>query len=95
MNKKKLRYAILKEIDSGNKALTESDFPVTAYQFAEAIRFLHRENYLKGVFYADNRPWLFEGTAYLTEVGENFLEENSSLAKTYRGLKEIREWLKL
>lgn len=95
MNKKKLRYAILKEIDNGNKALTQSDFPVTADQFDDAIRFLHRENYLKGVFYADNRPWLFEGTAYLTEVGENSLEENSSLAKTYRGLKEMREWLKL
>ncbi len=56
MNKKKLRYAILKEIDNGNKALTEENFAVTADQFDEAIRFLNRENYLGGVFYADDRP---------------------------------------
>lgn len=95
MNKKKLRYAILKEIDNGNKALTEENFAVTADQFDEAIRFLNRESYLGGVFYADDRPWLIEGTAYLTEDGESYLEENSSLAKTYKGLKEIRDWLKL
>ncbi|AIF42146.1 YjcQ family protein [Virgibacillus sp. SK37] len=95
MNKNKLRYAILKEIDSDNKALTEEDFAVTADQFDDAIRFLSRENYLMGVFYADDRPWLFEGTAYLTEDGENYLKENSSFTKTYRGLKEIRDWLKL
>lgn len=95
MNKRKLRYAILKEIDKGNKVLTEDDFKVTADQFDDAVRFINRENYLKGIFYADNRPWLFEGTAYLTESGEDYLEENSSLTKTYRGLKEIRDWLKL
>lgn len=95
MNKKKLRYAVLKEIDNGNKSLTEENFAVTAEQFDDAVRFLNRESYLEGIFYADDRPWLIEGTAYLTEDGENYLEENSSLAKTYRGLKEIRDWLKL
>ncbi|MBM4763477.1 YjcQ family protein [Bacillus sp. B15-48] len=95
MNKDKLRYAILKEIDNGNKALTEDDFAVTADQFDDAVRFLNRENYLKGFFYADDRPQLFEGTAYLTEDGETYLEKNSSFAKTYRGIKEIRDWLKL
>lgn len=95
MNKKKLRYAILKEIENGNQCLTEENFAVTADQFDDAVRFLNRENYLEGVFYADDRPWLVKGTAYLTEDGENYLEENSSLAKTYRGLKEIRDWLKL
>lgn len=95
MNKSKLRYAIMKEIDNDNKALTEDDFAVTADQFDDAIRFLDRENYLSGIFYADDRPWLFEGTVYLTEDGESYLKTNSSLAKTYRGIKEIRDWLKL
>lgn len=95
VNKKKLRYAILKEIDSGNTKLIEKDFGVSEDEFDEAIRFLDREGYLKGFFYADNRPWLFEGTAYLTEKGEKYLSENSVLAKTYKGLKEIRDWLKL
>lgn len=95
MNTKKLRFAILKEIDSGNKAITEKDLQVTAEEFDEAIRFLEREGYLDGFFYGDNRPRLFEGTAYLTEKGESYLSENSSLAKTYKGLKEIREWFRL
>lgn len=74
MNKKKLRYAILKEIDNVNKGLTEDDFAVIADQFDDAIRFLNRENYVRGIFQADDRPWLFEGTAYLTEDGEDYLE---------------------
>lgn len=93
INKKKLRYAILKEIDSGNKAITEKDFSVTEEEFDDAIGFLKREGYLNGFFYADNRPWLIDGTAYVTEKGEKYLAENGNLAKTYRGLKEIRDWL--
>ena len=85
----------MKEVENGNKALTEDDFAVTADLFDDAIRFLDRENYLSGIFYADDRPWLFEGVSYLTEDGESYLEANSSLAKTYRGIKEIRDWLKL
>lgn len=95
MDKKKLRYAILKEIDTGNKKLSEEDFGVNEETFDDAVNFLKREGYLAGIFYADNRPQFFEGTAYLTEAGENYLSENSALAKTYKGLKEIRDWLKL
>lgn len=95
MNKKKLRYAILKEIESGNKVITETDFSVTEEEFDEAVRHLDRESYLGGFMYADNRPRLIDGTAFVTEKGEVYLEENSSLAKTYKGLKEIRDWLKL
>ena len=98
MNKKKLRYAILKEIEKGNKSLTEDDFnapEVTSAVFIEAIRHLNREGYIKGLAYGDDRPVLFEGTTYLTEKGETYLQENSFLAKGYKGLKEIRDWLKL
>lgn len=95
MDKKKLRYAILKEIDNGNKKLTEESFEVSEDEFDEAVRYLDREGYLKGFIYADDRPWLFQGTAYLTGSGEEYLEKNSNLAKTYRGIKEIRDWLKL
>src|SRR5699024_185276 len=95
VNKEKLRYAILKEIYKGNNKLSENDFSITEEQFDEAIRFLHREKYLSGIFYADDRPWLFEGTVYLTEKGEKYLKENKSFSKLYKGLKEVREWLKL
>jgi len=93
MDKKKLRYAILKEIDDGNKVLSEKDFEVDVETFDNAVNYLKREGYIDGIPYGGNRPILFEGTAYLTEKGENYLEKNSALAKTYRGLKEIRKWL--
>ncbi|SIT91619.1 YjcQ family protein [Edaphobacillus lindanitolerans] len=94
MDTKKLRYAILREVDSGNSALTEKDFDVAEDDFDEAIRHLDREGYLVGIFYADDRPQLFEGTARVTERGEEYLEENKSWKKLYKGLKEIRDWLK-
>ncbi len=50
---------------------------------------------MDGIFYADNRPCLFEGTVYVTEKGEKYLSDNSKLSKTYNGLKEIRDWMKL
>ncbi|MEA1855600.1 YjcQ family protein [Cytobacillus sp. OWB-43] len=93
MDKKKLRIAILKEIDSGNKFLTENNFEVDSETFDEAVRFLYSNGYLKGVSLGDNRIHFFEGTAYLTEKGEEYLSENGTIAKTYKGLKEIRSWL--
>jgi len=93
MDKKKLRYAILKEIYNGNKMFTEKELKVTEEEFDEAVHYLHKEKYISGFIYADDRPWEFSANAYLTEKGENYLAENSSMAKTYKGLKEIREWL--
>ena len=95
MNKKKLRYAIAKEIDKGNAALSEGDFGVSEKEFDDAVNFLSREGYLTDISYADNRPLMFEGSASLTEKGESYLSENSALSKGYKGLKEIRDWLKL
>lgn len=94
LEKKKLRYAILKEIDSGNNKLSEDDFGIDENTFDDTVNYLKREKYLDGIPYADGRPLLHEGSAYLTERGEDYLLENSRLAKTYKGLKEIRDWLK-
>lgn len=94
MNKQNLRYAILKEVDSGNNKLTEIDFSVEEEVFDEAVRYLDREGYLSGLFYADNRPWMFGGAAFITGKGETYLSDNSTWGKAYRGMKEIRDWLK-
>ena len=94
MNKDKLRFAIAKEIDKGNKIISQNEFGVTEEQFDDAVGFLSRENYSKGFTYGDNRPIFIDGAAYLTEDGENYLKENNGWSKTYKGLKEIRDWLK-
>ncbi|KSU83429.1 YjcQ protein [Fictibacillus enclensis] len=95
MNKKKLRFAILKEIDAGNAPLNEHDFSVSEEEFDEAINFLTREKYLIGITWGDNRPIVSLIGPIVTEKGETYLEENSLLAKAYKGLKEAREWIKL
>lgn len=95
MNKEKLRFAVAKEIDRGNKTISENDFGVTEEQFDAAVGFLSREDYLKGFSYGDDRPIFIDGAAYLTEDGENYLKENSGWSKTYNSLKEVRDWLKL
>lgn len=94
MNKQKLRYAILKEVDKSNTQLTEVEFGVTGEEFNSAVMFLTREGYLIGVHYADDRPWLYKIGPELTEKGEKYLKDNSVLSKSYKGLKEIRDWLK-
>ncbi|MCW1929564.1 YjcQ family protein [Bhargavaea beijingensis] len=94
MDKKKLRYAILKEIDTGNEEINEKDFGVTPKEFDNALEFLSREGYLKGVKGADGRKWCFAGFVKITEKGEQYLDDNSALKKTYNGLKEIRDWIK-
>ncbi|MBY6900204.1 YjcQ family protein [Clostridium botulinum] len=91
MDKHKLRYAILKEIDKHNTSLTEVEFGVAEEEFDSAVRFLDREGYLIGIYYADDRPWINKLGPELTEKGEKYLKENSALAKTYKGLKEIRD----
>lgn len=93
MNKEKLRYAMLKEIDKGNVPLSEQDFNVEEDIFDEAAWFLQREGYLIGVGKGDDRAWI-EIDTKLTEKGERYLKENSTLAKGYKGLKEIKAWIK-
>ena len=68
---------------------------MTEDEFDDAIRFLSREKYLLGAFWADNRAHIFKTGPTLTEKGEQYLRENSGLNKAYNGLKEIREWLRL
>lgn len=95
MNKDKLRYAILKEVNEGNTPLTEETFGVSEDEFDAAVNFLSREKYLIGVLWADDRPHLQKIGPLLTAQGEQYLKENSRLSKTYKGLKEAREWIKL
>ncbi|WP_024613639.1 YjcQ family protein [Clostridium sp. Ade.TY] len=94
MNKKKIRYAILKEIDSSKFPITEEIFDVEQDIFDNQICFLETEGYISNVYYDEGRPRLFKGNVELTEKGENFLKENSAWAKAYKGLKEIKFWIK-
>ncbi|BBI32668.1 YjcQ family protein [Cohnella abietis] len=83
----------MKEISNGNTPLSEEELSVDGKEFDDAVNFLVREKYLIGVEHYDDRPQLHKIGPELTEKGEKYLEENSTFSKTYRGLKEIRDWL--
>jgi DNA-binding PadR family transcriptional regulator len=91
----KLRFVILKEMDSGNKELTEDDLDINQETFDDTFRFLTREGYLKGIVYGDDRPQLELSVPTLTEKGERYLAENNELTRAYKALKELKSWIKL
>ncbi|MBM7707793.1 hypothetical protein JOD03_002740 [Chryseomicrobium aureum] len=93
MKKDKLRYAILKEFESGNKSFNQDNLGLSKDEFDEQIRFLHREKYIDGVMYADDQVYTLQ-TIVVTEKGEQYISENSTWAKVYRGLKEIKDFIK-
>lgn len=93
MDKKKLRYAILKRMDSNENNVTADFFGVTEQEFLENVSFLDREGYITKPMYASNIVHGM-GLSRITEKGENYLEENSKLSKGYKLAKELRDWIK-
>ncbi|MBK0029267.1 MULTISPECIES: YjcQ family protein [Lactococcus] len=57
----------------------------------EQGNFLSREGYIKGNESSGNSIYKW---GYLTEKGEQFLEDNKVWKKAYKGLKELRDWFK-
>ena len=94
MQTKKLLFAFLNEINKENVDIKHEDFGdhIGEEEFYNVIILAHQENYITGLYYADDLPHYER--ANLTMKGIEFLEENNTWAKAYRGLKELRDWLK-
>jgi hypothetical protein len=92
LNRKKLLYALLKEISEGKQQLSHADFQLTEDELHEITSLATTEGYLSSVQWYDNQPHFH--LARITMKGLDYLEENSLLAKTYRGLKDIISFLK-
>lgn len=100
MNTKKIIFSILTEIKKGEQEPKPSDYDLSIEQFGEMVQIMIDGDYIKNAGISrggeGNKPlivWLDK--AKITMAGLNYLEENSVLAKTYKGLKEIRSWLPL
>ncbi|KRG15623.1 hypothetical protein ACA30_05925 [Virgibacillus soli] len=92
MNKKKIRLAILKELEKGNKKFTNEDFEISIDDLINILNWLKEEELINDYkFFYDESFW-FEKTE-VTLRGEQYLNENSAALKTYKGLKEIRDWI--
>ncbi|MGE6630738.1 YjcQ family protein [Bacillus sp. NPDC077027] len=97
MDRRKLVYSILKELQEGNEP-KQTDYEITYEQWGEIAELIRDEGYAKGVsiLYADDSVYFVSlSSAKITMKGIEYLEANSAMARMYKGLKEAREWIKL
>ena len=92
MKQSKLRYAILKELDKGNKP-TEEMFGLDFGEYMLTLNDLQNEGYIKRAYLSKVDADLSD--AIVTEKGEEYLLKNSGLAKAYTVAKELKDWIKL
>lgn len=100
LNRKKIIYSLLKEIENNEVEPKAKDYGISITEFGDIIDMIEEEGLIKGSEVTRGGQGNKELIIYLDQAkismkGLNYLEENSSFAKTYRGLKEIREWLPL
>ncbi|MCU6709418.1 YjcQ family protein [Paenibacillus sp. J5C_2022] len=93
MKPEKLNYAILKEVEKGNVKFTHDTYGVIEEDFIEAMRYISRNGYVKGILWADDTAYNYN-LIHLTPTGEEFIKNNSILVKSYSLLKELRDWIK-
>lgn len=93
MSTKKIIYSILKEVQAGKEPKAQ-DYDITQAEFADIAQIIKDEGLLSNVAIAAGRLVWFNASK-ITMKGLDYMEENSLLAKTYKGLKEVRDWIKL
>lgn len=94
INRKKLMYAILKELNDGNKSFSYKDFDVKREEYVEVINMLMVDGYATGFTIINtSMNAVFNDGAFILSKGIDFIEENSNWAKLYKGLKEFKSWI--
>lgn len=97
MFNKKLAYSILKEIDKNEWTITdvlEHYSEIDYKELKDTIDTMKTRELITGIFYGSNDFYDQGVICKPTEKGERFLEENNGWLKFYKGLKEIRDWIK-
>ncbi len=96
MSKEKIMLSILKELDEFNIP-TEKDYDIDIKKFYRICKSLESGGFLSQVSdlqeYNDGSCDFSLKDSEITVSGINYIRENSSLYKGYKGLKEIREWM--
>ena len=98
MDKKKIIYSILKELNDGNRELKSSDFEINLETFGEIIEMLTRKELISGANVVragqgNKVQYILLQNAVVDIDGIEYLEKNSVWAKGYRGIKEIASWI--
>jgi len=90
LDKNKLRYAIFKLRDEKKNPFIELKGQVPEEDILEQTKFLSRNGLLESMVWADNTVHIW-GSVSLE--GEEYLVENSGLAKAYALAKEVKNWI--
>ncbi|HHX23707.1 MAG TPA: hypothetical protein GX723_06820 [Thermoanaerobacterales bacterium] len=99
-NKRKIIFSILKEIEKGEIEPRAEHYGISDAEFGDIVSLMEEDGLIKGSGIArggrnNAASVVFLNTAKITLKGLEYLEENNILAKTYKGLKEVRDWLRL
>ena len=93
VNQLKVVMSILKEISDGNIPKAK-DYGIEEETFYNILDAMQDDGLVKNIQGANKKAVAaFTENAAITIKGMEYLNDNSALMKTYKGLKEIREWL--
>jgi len=100
LNKKKIIYSILREIERGENILKFSDLDLSLIEFRDLIDQIQDDDLIKGASLpksGQKNPtrMVLLNKAEITLKGSNYLEQNSAFAETYPGLNDLKLWLRL
>lgn len=95
INQLKIVISVLKEISEDNIP-NANDYGIDEIKYCDILKAMQDEKLINGVVFRDELGRIVEAfpdNVKLTIKGMEYLNNNSALVKTYKGLKEIREWL--
>lgn len=95
-DKLKIMLSFMRELNDGNIPKPE-DYGIDRTEFYDIVDACQDAGYIKNARFSrgGNKGIIiaFLEDAKLTVKGMEYLHENSAAMKTYKGLKEVREWL--
>ena len=97
INQLRIALSVVHELSQGNKPRAE-DFGISDKDFGALLMDLQKnKHYIEyaSVRYYDGGEvvYITLDNARVTLEGEQFLIDNSALMKTYKSLKEVRDWI--
>jgi hypothetical protein len=100
INEKKVIISLLAELrnDDEEKKPHWDDYGISKEKFASIVDMMMDEGLIKNASISrggigNKAQAVFLNNARVTLKGLDYLQDNSALVKTYKGLKEIRDWL--
>lgn len=90
INKLKVMLSFMREINDGNIPKS-ADYDLSNEDLWDIVEACQDEGLIKGATHAG--AILFLERTKLTVKGLEYLHDHSTVMKTYKGLKELRDWL--